>query len=617
MRQRRWRGNRRIACLAAAAVALVVGFATYGFGLLDRLELETVDARFAVRGTEAPPDDVILVLVDDVTFDRLDEQWPFPRSMHGQVIDALNRDGATAIAFDVQFTEPTVPKEDKALIDAVDRADAVTLATEEVNARGGSDIFGGEAVLRGVGARAGNSQLASDPGGVLRRLPYSIRGLKGFAVVAHEQRSGEQVSREDFDQNREAWIDYRGPARTIPAVPYSDVLLGSFKPGTFADKTVVLGAAAPTLQDIHPTSVSGDAVMSGAEIQANAIATVAEGLPLRSAPNWLDVLLIGLLGVAIPAISLRIRPLAAFGAGLLLAIGFLAAAQIAFEAGSIWQTVYPLLTLTVASIATLAAHYSLDAVDRIRLRDTFGRFVPAPVIEEALACAGDDLRLNGVRRETTVLFSDLRGFTTLAEGLEPEQVIEMLNHYLTEMSDAIMGHGGTLVAYMGDGIMAIFGAPLEQPDHASRALRAAEEMIGPRLDAFNEWMTRSGTATEPVHMGVGLNSGEVMSGNVGSPNRVEYTAVGDTVNTASRLEGMTKGTGHSLFVAASTRALVVADGSDELILVGEMDVRGRSRKLEVWGLASGGEEAMPEPPLELPLSPTLDAVADGSTEAPS
>ena len=137
-------------------------------------------------------------------------------------------------------------------------------------------------------------------------------------------------------------------------------------------------------------------------------------------------------------------------------------------------------------------------------------------------------------------------------------MIDVLNHYLAEMSDAIMDHGGTLVSYMGDGIMAVFGAPIEQPDHADRALAAAEEMLTVRLRRFNEWLREQGLG-EGFRMGVGLNSGSVMSGQVGSERRIEYTAVGDTTNTAARLEGMTKGTPHQVFIADSTRA-EMADG---------------------------------------------------------
>ena len=150
------------------------------------------------------------------------------------------------------------------------------------------------------------------------------------------------------------------------------------------------------------------------------------------------------------------------------------------------------------------------------------------------------------------MFSDLRGFTSFAETLEPAQVIASLNRYLTAMSEAILDHGGTLVAYMGDGIMAVFGAPLEQDDHADRALAAAREMLD-RLEGFNEWLREEGLH-EGFKMGIGLNSGQVMSGHVGSERRLEYTALGDTTNTAARLEGMTKGTPYQLYVADSTRS---------------------------------------------------------------
>ena len=151
-----------------------------------------------------------------------------------------------------------------------------------------------------------------------------------------------------------------------------------------------------------------------------------------------------------------------------------------------------------------------------------------------------------------MLFSDLRGFTSFSETQPAARVIDVVNFYLNEMSEAILAAGGTLIAYMGDGIMAVFGAPLEQADHADRALAAAREMIGTRLDRFNAWLHEQGFERS-FEMGVGLNSGTVMAGNVGSEQRVEYTALGDTTNTASRLEGMTKDSEAMLFVSASTR----------------------------------------------------------------
>jgi adenylate cyclase len=160
-------------------------------------------------------------------------------------------------------------------------------------------------------------------------------------------------------------------------------------------------------------------------------------------------------------------------------------------------------------------------------------------------------------------------------------VIDVLNHYLSEMTDAIMDHGGTLVSYMGDGIMAAFGVPIEQPDHADRAVAAAEEMLTTRLERFNVWLRGRGLS-EGFQMGVGINSGSVMSGQVGSERRIEYTAVGDTTNTAARLEGMTKGTPHQVFIADSTR-LGMADG-ERLAFVDEFPVRGRVAGIKVWTL---------------------------------
>jgi adenylate cyclase len=175
-------------------------------------------------------------------------------------------------------------------------------------------------------------------------------------------------------------------------------------------------------------------------------------------------------------------------------------------------------------------------------------------------------------------------------------VIEALNRYLTAMSEAILDHGGTLVAYMGDGIMAVFGAPLQQDDHADRALEASREMLE-RLQGFNQWLRDQGLH-DGFKMGIGLNSGPVMSGNVGSERRLEYTALGDTTNTAARLEGMTKGTPHQLYVSDSTHQMLTRPAED-LVPVGEVEVRGRKAKVRLWSLRDGDvPEPQPEAPAE-------------------
>jgi len=283
-----------------------------------------------------------------------------------------------------------------------------------------------------------------------------------------------------------------------------------------------------------------------------------------------------------PVASTRLSPLRSIALALFGAAVFVVGVQLAFNGGTVVSFVYPLGALVVTTVGALAVHYITTAFERERVRDLFARFVPENVVDDVLARTDEGIRIGGVQRDGTVMFTDLRGFTSFAESLPPERVIDVLNHYLSGMSDTILNHGGTLVAYMGDGIMAVFGAPIEQDDHADRALRAAREMLWERLPEFNEWIGSEGLG-EGFRMGIGLNSGNVMSGNVGSERRLEYTAIGDTTNTASRIEGMTKGTPHQLFLADATRTRLKEPVSD-LVRVGEFEVRGRTAKVTLWSL---------------------------------
>jgi adenylate cyclase len=567
--------------VVVAIAAAALGTAAYATHLMRVLELQSVDARFSVRGTQERPEEIVVVQVDDRTFSELGVQWPFPRSLHGRVIDRLRRAGAKTVAVDIQFTEPTAPAQDNALIEAIERTGGVVLSTTEVD-HGKSRIFGGEEVVRAIDARAANTLVEPDPGGTIRKMSYEVDGLVGFAVATAEATTGTPIEADELEGDGRAWIDFRGPPNTFRQVSYSRVLRGQVPDSVFRGKTVVVGASAPSLQDVHPTSTTGDDLMSGPELQANAIWTAIHDFPLRSSGLILTLLLIALMAAAPAAATVRLKPLPALLVAAALGIAYAGLTQLAFNGGAVLPVVYPLLVLVLSALGALAVNYVMTSFERQRVHDTFARFVPQAVVAEVLERVDDgDLRFGGVRRECTVLFSDLRGFTSFSEELDPDRVIEVLNRYLEEMSDAIMDHGGTLVSYMGDGIMAVFGAPLGQEDHADRALAAAGEMLKVRLPRFNEWMASQGL--EGFAMGIGLNSGTVMSGQVGSKRRTEYTAIGDTTNTAARLEGMTKGSGHQVFIADSTRQAQRNDGG-ELELVGELEVRGRTHTITVWTL---------------------------------
>jgi adenylate cyclase len=588
----RMSGRRRLRAAFFVAVGIgMTGLAlvAYALGLLGSFERQTIDVRFSIRG-ERMPRNLVMVGIDEASILRLGH-WPFRRSRHAAVIDNLRESGAKVIAFDVQFTEATAEAEDNALIDAVERARGkVVLATTEVGPHGSTNVFGGDDVVRSVGARVGDSQLPNDRYAVLRRMPYSVLGLKNFALVAAEAALGRRIDRSQLGGST-AWIDYAGPPGTIPAVSFWRVANGRFPRDRFRDKIVVVGATAVSLQDVHATSTSGSGLMAGLEVQANEISTALRGFPLKSAPGYLNVLLIALLGLIPPAVSLRRSPAVAFAASLAAGGLFAVSAQVAFNHGVILAFVAPLTSLVLSSAGALAMHYVIATFERERVRDVFARFVPEQVVDQVLARTDADLRLGGREVVATVMFTDLRGFTSTAENMPADNVIEMLNQYLGEMSEAILGHGGTLLSYLGDGILAVFGAPIDQADHADRALATSREMLDERLPRFNAWLRERGLG-EGYKMGIGLNTGPIMSGNVGHTRRLEYTAIGDTVNTASRIEGMTKGTPYSLFAADSTYVLLTT--SDGLVYVDELEARGRKQKVKVWGMV-GPPVAAPEP----------------------
>ena len=582
-RTRRLRG---LLLVMAAVLVSGLGLLLEETDALRRLELTSVDLRFHVRGDRPQPDDVVVVAVDAHTFSAdPDRRWPFSRAVHAKVINNLTRAKPAAIAYDVQFTESSGNSQaaidaDNALILAVRKARNVVLATTEVVRQGpDADLRG----RRGAGVQPGDAvelQLRQR-----RRRAHPPRGVRdpGLAdVPARRCRRGPRRPVETVPGRDSVWIDYPGGPGRIRTLHFSDVEAGRFPADAVRGKVVVVGATAPSLQDLHPTSTTGSGLMPGPEIQAAAAATALTGFPLRDGGGAWGPLSLLLLAVAAPLAATRVRVLLALGLGAVLLVAFLITAQVLFDGGTVIPVVYAAAAGVAALAATALTHGVTVAFERERVRDAFARFVPEAVVDQVLRDA-DGVRLGGVRSESTVMFSDLRGFTSFAETLDPEQVIDALNRYLTEMSDAISAHGGTLVAYMGDGIMAVFGAPLRQDDHADRGLAAAREMLA-RLESFNGWLRESGLH-DGFKMGIGLNSGPVMSGNVGSERRLEYTALGDTTNTAARLEGMTKGTPHQLYVSDTTRqALTRPEDAADLVAAGEAEVRGRQAKVVLWSL---------------------------------
>jgi response regulator RpfG family c-di-GMP phosphodiesterase len=382
------RSGRALAVLLAGVLAAAAGCALLLSGALGGAERQSVADRFMLRHAPAPTG-VTVVSIDDVTFDELNRQWPFPRSWHGRVIDALHRAGAREIVYDVQFTEPSSPREDMALYRAVGRAGGAVLATSEMDDHGRTNVLGGDANLARVHARAAAANLADDPNGRVTRVRAAVSGLPTLAVAA-ARRLGRPVPSAAFYRGA-AWIDYRGGPGTFPTLSFADVLRGRFDPRLVRGHVVVVGAGSPTLQDVHATP-TGSKLMTGPEVQANAIWTALHGFPLRCAGTWTNLLLTIVCGL-LPALArLRLRLPATFAVSLAAAAALLAGAQLAFDHDLILAVAAPLGALIAGLLATLLASHVAETRER-RWLARQSKLLERMVVERTDALRGAQLEV--------------------------------------------------------------------------------------------------------------------------------------------------------------------------------------------------------------------------------
>lgn len=379
------------------------------------------------------------------------------------------------------------------------------------------------------------------------------------------------------------YINYLGPPGTFPTFSAAALLNGSVPPQKLKDRLVLVGATAVGIYDLRVTPFS--AVMPGVEIQATVIDNLLSGRFVRPPPGgrlFLLGLMVG-LGLILAGTLPRLGAVAGFLWAAGLAWGYLAANYLAFRfLGWQLEVLYPLVQIGAVYTGVTVQRFVATERARSQLKRAFQSYVAPAVVEELLRHP-EKLRLGGERRELSILFCDIRGFTTLAESLEPEEVAALLHDFLTPMSELIVQHGGTLDKYMGDAIMALFGAPLPQEDHALRACRAALAMVAEleRLDRIWQGQGRPGLA-----VGIGINTGPVAVGNLGSDRLFDYTAVGDHVNLASRLEGLNRHYGTAILASEFTAARV-----QEAIILQEVDrvrVKGKTRPLRIYEVLGPG-----------------------------
>ncbi len=371
-------------------------------------------------------------------------------------------------------------------------------------------------------------------------------------------------------------IPFRGPAKSFPYVSAVDVLKGRFSPEMFRDRVVLVGTTAPGLKDLRSTPV--ESAYPGVELHANLIAGMLDGTILEQ-PDFMvfgEALLLLALGLLLLIWLPRLSP---SRSGLLVLLAVLVLLALHHwswhQAGLLLPMASTLTMLLTVFVFDMSWGYFVESRRRRQFTDLFGQYVPPELVQE-MARDPESYSMEGRSCELTVLFSDVRNFTTLSEGMSPRELTAMMNDYLGRMTEIIRARRGTLDKYIGDAIMAFWGAPVEDHEHARHAVLAALEMQAAVLALEDEFAARGWPR---LRIGVGVNTGLVTVGDMGSPVRKAYTVLGDAVNLASRLEGITKEYGVGIVVGEATAAQLTDMAFRELDLV---KVKGKDQAVAIY-----------------------------------
>lgn len=640
--------------VVTVAIGLAASLATSVLvvtGITTPVEAVLVDRLQRLRGSRPADPRVVVVEIDEQSLDRYG-QWPWPRTRVAELIGALDEGGASTIALDVIFSEPSrtgpgfdLRVEDEALATAVGNAGSVVLsfflrdAAPAVEARQMDDPrFRADAAnvetarvnllieppggfpLREFTAVTPNLNLLADvaaaqgfttserQGGVARHLPLVSRYdnevypslplravqqyLGGTLEVTADARRLPAIRLGDnvvvTDGRGRLWLDYPGPRGFFETVSAADVLLGRAPPAVFRDALVFVGASAAGLGETSATPFGVE--LPGVQIHGVVAENVLSGRYLHDggAPRLVSLVALVLLG---PLVALMVALVERHWIGSLLAGTMtLSWALVAYWAvvGPGWHLELAAPLLAGGLALTGALRYQVGIVDaRARqIRRIFTHYVSTEIVDEMLRDP-ERVQLGGERRTLTVLFSDIRGFTSISEKLTPDALTGLINRIFTPLTHRVLDAGGTLDKYMGDALMAFFGAPAAKADHAARACRAALGMID-ELGRLNDVFRRDGLLVEDasLRLGVGLNTGDMVVGNMGSDEVFAYTVLGDSVNLGSRLEGVNKIYGTAILASDTT---VAAAGEDAFLFreIDRVQVKGREQPVAIYEVMAG------------------------------
>jgi adenylate cyclase len=619
-------------------ILVFCGLALIKFVPFERVELLLYDVRYLVHGRQAPPKDVVILGIDDKSIDKIG-RWPWDRSKIASVIDALKAMGAKVIVMDIIFSEPW--KDDDVLSDSIKKADNVILPMI-FDFRSGKEKIAEDSLydssfpmvrnaanfkifppisankvlmpLKTFSTAAktlGHINMIPDKDGVLR---WEIMGIEfdgeifpsmslqaarvfmGLPMEAMTLKAAEGVQLGEIAIPTDFWnrtlIRYYGPVGTIPNISVLDLVENKVEPSLVKDKIVLIGATAVGIYDLRVTPAG---IMPGVEKHANVIASILQKDFILKISNLTNMIIVFVSGIIFLLLIVRLKAVS----GAILAIAFIAGlygiTHYFFFARNLWVDLsYPGNNILVTYLAVTAYRYATEERYARRIRGMFSSYVTEKVVNELIKNP-NLARLGGERREITVLFSDVRGFTTFSEKHEPEQVVAILNEYLGEMTNIVFRWDGTLDKFVGDEIVAFWGAPIPQEDHAELAVKCALHMVGRLKELQVKWESEG---RAPLRAGFGINTGEVIVGNIGAEGKkMDYTVIGDNVNLGARVEGLTRKYDADIIITESTLDKIrglVAEGKIWRLRVEGLDlvaVKGKAKPVAIYGIYTLGEGA--------------------------
>lgn len=605
------KSNRRWHVRPAAIAPVCIGFwavagaiaTAFNLQPLRLLDLQTQALFFRLRGAVAPPQEIVILAIDDDSLTRgrdskdlkslaAIQSWPWRRTAYAAAIDNLMAAGARSVAVDVLWDLPSDrPADDQRLHQTLQRyAGRVTLAalhtSSQSNGGGLDQLVYPDPSFQVAPKSIGLINYPTELDGRFRRfasvylnqidadLRRSQPDLRSF------DEASVQASKLPSATPKGDYIFFYGGQNTFTTVSFWHVLYPQNwallkQQQVFKDKIVLIGPTAAFLQDIHPTPFGE---LSGVEVHANAIATLLENrtiVEVLPEPIWRGFyLFLGIAGMGFAISQLSKRATLRFLLAIAIASAWLLVGYVSFVLGGfILPIATPMLAIALVGLSFLGTGAVSDQIEKLRLRRTLERYVATSIVEEILSQPEDfQALLQGRKLNAAVLFCDIRGFTTLSYKLPPEQLVALLNTYLNAMVEAVAAASGTIDKFIGDAVMAEFGSPVSYGEHtdAMNAIRAALGMRRSLAALRSQWLQEGKTV---IYHGIGISYGEVIAGNIGSLRRLEYTVIGDTVNVASRVEGLTKSFWTDILITESLYQLV--QEQVEAVFVGEHLLRGR------------------------------------------